>query len=250
MNRFYAAEPTPTVTGSNADHRLPIAAREIGTLAKALAARVGAAGENAKVSSDAAKWLDAAARDLQANRGASIVIAGETQPPEVHALVQQMNAALGNVGVTVRPDSSAVASNQLASLGALVDEMKNGTVEWLVILGGNPVYDAPVDLDFAGALEKVKMRVHHTLHANETSARCQWTIPATHFLESWSDVRAFDGTVTIVQPLIEPMYAGVSAHELIGAFVEQPVRSAYEIVREFWANGDRSADFETRWRKA
>ena len=252
MNRFYAAEPTPTITGSNADHRLPIAAREIGPLAKALAARLGVGKENTVFSSDAAKWLDAAARDLQANHGASVVIAGENQPPEVHALVQQMNVALGNVGMTVMPQSAAVAvvSNQLDSLRALVDEMKSGAVEWLIILGGNPVYDSPADIDFASALEKVKMRVHHTLHANETSWRCQWTIPATHFLESWSDVRAFDGTVSIVQPLIEPMYAGISAHELVEAFVQQPARSAYEIVRANWQGNAPIPEFEKTWRKA
>ena len=147
------------------------------------------------------------------------------------------------------PQSAAVVSNQLDSLRMLVDEMKSGAVEWLVILGGNPIYDSPADIDFAGALEKVKMGVHHTLHANETSWRCQWTIPATHFLESWSDVRAFDGSVSVVQPLIEPMYAGVSAHELVEAFVQQPVRSAYEIVRANWQSDSPTPEFEKTWRK-
>ncbi len=251
MSRFYAAEPTPTVTGSNADHRLPLAARDIGTLAKALAARLGiSSAENPTVSSDSAKWLDAATRDLLMNRGASVLIAGETQPPEVHALVQAMNAALGNVGITVTPQSAAVITNQLESFRTLVDEMTSGAVEWLVILGGNPVFDSPADIDFAGALEKVKMRVHHTLHANETSRHCQWTIPATHFLETWSDVRALDGTATIVQPLIEPLYAGISAHELVEAFVRQPVRSAYEIVRTNWQGIAPVSEFERAWRKA
>ncbi len=251
MSRFYAAEPTPTVTGSNADHRLPLAARDIGRLAQALAARLGVSSdENATVSSEAAKWLDAATRDLLRNRGASVIVAGETQPPEVHALVQAMNSALGNIGNTVTLRSAAVVTNQLESFRTLVNEMASGAVEWLVILGGNPVYDSPADIDFAGALEKVKVRVHHTLHANETSRRCQWTIPATHFLESWSDVRALDGTVTIVQPLIEPMYAGFSAHELIAAFVTQPTGTAYDIVRAYWQGNTPTADFDKNWRKA
>ena len=212
--------------------------------------RASASAKAERFRGDAATWVDAAARDLQKNRGASVIIAGETQPPEVHALVQHMNSALGNVGVTVRPQPGRVVGNQPESVRALVDEMKSGAVELLVILGGNPVYDFPADIDFAAALEKVKMRVHHTLHANETSVRCQWLIPATHFLESWSDARAFDGTATIVQPLIEPLYAGISAHELIDAFIQQPVRSAYEIVRATWQQNAPAADFEGQWRKA
>ncbi len=249
MNRFYAAEPTPTITGSNADHRLPISARDVAKLARALASRLGL-GEGGAILPEASTWLDAAARDLQANNGASIIIAGETQPPEVHALVQQMNSALGNSGVTVRARPHATVDNQVESLRELVDEMKSGAVEVLVILGGNPIYDSPVDLDFARALERVKMRVHHTLHANETSARCQWLIPATHFLESWSDARAFDGTAAIVQPLIEPLYAGISAHQLIEAFIQQPVRSAYEIVRANYQGNGPTSEFEKTWRKA
>lgn len=201
---------------------------------------------------ESAAWVRAAARDLQANRGAGIVIAGEGQPPEVHALVAQINAALGNFGATISQSSPAAinSANQLESLQALVEGIKSGVVEVLIVLGGNPAYDAPVDFEFGRALEKVKLRVHHNLHPNETSRLCHWLIPATHFLESWSDVRAFDGAASIVQPLIEPLYAGVSAHELVGALIEQPVRTAYEMVRETWQAADRTPEFEKRWRKA
>ncbi|HEY3602999.1 MAG TPA: TAT-variant-translocated molybdopterin oxidoreductase, partial [Chthoniobacterales bacterium] len=248
MSRFYAAEPTPSITGSNADHRLAIAALEIAGLVADLAALVGAGGEAPQ---QASAWLRSAAQDLRANAGAGIVIAGETQPPEVHALVAQINASLGNTGATIRHHAPVAAQpvNQLDSLKTLVDEMRGGVVQLLIILDGNPVYDAPVDLDFAGALQKVKLRLHHSLHANETSRLCQWHVPATHFLESWSDIRAFDGTVTIVQPLVEPLYDSVSAHQLLDAFVQQPARAAYELVRANWEKGNPGSNFEAQWRK-
>ena len=131
--------------------------------------RASASAKAERFRGDAATWVDAAARDLQNNRGASVIIAGETQPPEVHALVQHMNSALGNVGVTVRPQPGRVVGNQPESVRALVDEMKSGAVELLVILGGNPVYERAGRLDRRRALQKVKLHVHHSLHANETS---------------------------------------------------------------------------------
>ena len=251
MTRFYAAEPTPSITGSNADHRLPIASREIPVLAAALAALVGAGGVAGQLPPKASEWLRAAAQDLRANPGASIVITGPTQPTEVHRLVAQINQSLGNVGATVTysPPVEVQPMNQLQSLRTLVDDLRRGAVDLLLILGGNPVYDAPVDLDFARALQKAKLRVHHTLFANETSELCQWQIPATHFLESWSDVQAYDGTVSIIQPLILPLYDGVSVHWLLDAFITQPPRSAYEIIRETWQKGSNPDDFEQQWRK-
>ncbi|MBA3963828.1 MAG: TAT-variant-translocated molybdopterin oxidoreductase, partial [Chthoniobacterales bacterium] len=251
MSRFYAAEPTPSITGSNADHRLPVAGHAIPEIAAALAALVGAGGAGADVPASANEWVWAAAQDLRANAGASIVIAGETQPPAVHALVAQINASLGNVGATISEHAPVVANpvNQVDSLKTLVDDMRGGAVELLVILGGNPAYDAPVDLDFSAALRKVTLRLHHSLYANETSQLCHWQIPATHFLESWSDARACDGSLTVVQPLIAPLYDGVSAHELLEPFTQQPARSAYEIVRATWQRGAENAGFERQWRK-
>ncbi len=253
MSRFYAAEPTPTITGSNADHRLPIAARAIPALAAALAALIGPSGARTEVVPESAReWLDAATEDLLANAGAGIVVAGETQPPEVHALVRQINASLGNLGVTVSEHAAAAVNpvNQLASLTELVREMQSGAIDLLVILGGNPVYDAPVDLDFTGALRKVKLRVHHTLHVNETSRLCDWQVAATHFLENWSDARGTDGSLTILQPLIAPLYEGVSAHELLEVFTQQPVRSGYEIVRSTHQGTTLGGTFDAQWTKA
>ncbi|MBA3543760.1 MAG: TAT-variant-translocated molybdopterin oxidoreductase [Chthoniobacterales bacterium] len=252
MSRFYAAEPTPSITGSNADHRLPLAAAEVAKVAAALAAFIGAGGEGATIPPSATGWVWAAAQDLRASRGAGIVLAGETQPPEVHALVARINESLGNIGSTMTQSAPVEAQpvNQRQSLQTLVEAMRGGAVELLVILGGNPVYDAPVDLDFAGALRKVKLRVHHSLQANETSQLCQWLVPATHFLEGWSDLRAFDGTVSIVQPLIEPLYDGISAHQLLDALLPGSVRSAYDIVRETWQHDSQSGSFESQWRSA
>ena len=156
------------------------------------------------------KWVAAAAKDLQANRAGGIVVAGDQQPPAVHALAHAMNAALGNAGATVvyTDPVQAAPVDQMQSLRELVKDMNDGRVDLLVILGGNPVYTAPADLKFGDALKKVATRIHLGLYDDETSAMCHWHIPETHFLEAWSDARAFDGTSSIVQPLIMPLYRG------------------------------------------
>jgi Fe-S-cluster-containing dehydrogenase component len=249
MNRFYAAEPTPTITGSNADHRIAIAARDILPLAQTMASKLGIGSSPAtKINNE--DWIDAVVDDLKANRGASIVIAGETQPPKVHALVSQINASLGNNGLTISPIPPFVLPVNRIAFRELLDEMHRAAVELLIVLGGDPRYDAPVDFDFAAAFEKVKLRVHHSVYFNETSRHSHWHIPALHFLESWSDTRGFDGSVSIVQPLIEPMYAGTSAHEILEALTGQSPRTSYEIVRSHWQAKNPVPDFETRWLRA
>jgi molybdopterin-containing oxidoreductase family iron-sulfur binding subunit len=154
----------------------------------------------------------------------------------VHALAHGMNQALGNVGRTVIYTQTVEAEpvNQIESLKDLAADLNAGKVDLLVILGGNPVYTAPADLDFADALGKAQLRVHLSLYEDETSALCHWHIPEAHFLEAWSDARAYDGTVSIVQPLIAPLYGGKSAHEVLAAMSERPERSAYDLIREFW----------------
>ena len=182
------------------------------------------------------KWITAAAKDLQANRGAGVVVAGDQQPPAVHALAHAMNAALGNAGATVvyTDPVQPVPVDQMQSMRELVNDMNNGRVDLLVILGGNPVYTAPADLKFGEALKKVATRVHLGLYDDETSAMCHWHIPETHYLEGWSDVRAFDGTASIVQPLILPLYRGRSAHEVVGIFTARPGRAPYDALRDHW----------------
>jgi MoCo/4Fe-4S cofactor protein with predicted Tat translocation signal len=238
LNRLYAVESTPTGTGSRADHRLPLRASAVEGLARALASRLNVSGAgSAQPPEGTAAWLDALAKDLQANRGRSLIVAGDAQPPAVHALAHAMNAALGNAGHTVSytPTAAAQPTNQLASLQELVGEMNAGKVDVLLVVGGNPVYTAPSDLGFGEALQKVALRVSLATHENETAALCHWNIPEAHFLEQWSDVRAEDGTVSIVQPLIAPLYQGKSAHELLATLTDRPERSGYDIVREHWA---------------
>ncbi|MGH7425859.1 MAG: TAT-variant-translocated molybdopterin oxidoreductase, partial [Candidatus Methylomirabilales bacterium] len=255
MNRLYAVESTPTLTGAMADHRLPLRAGQIEGFARAVARGLGVPGELAVDTAPSpahAAWIAALVRDLQQHRGSSIVLAGDQQLPIVHALAHAMNHALGNVDKTVFYTDPVEAKpvDQITSLRELVRDMEAGRVEMLVIIGGNPVFTAPTDLDFAQYLSTVKLRIHLSLYDDETSALCHWHIPETHELESWSDARAFDGTVTITQPLIAPLYGGRSAHELLAVLTGLPGRSGYELVRDYWKNQIRSEDFEGVWRTA
>src|SRR5438132_387579 len=163
------------------------------------------------------RWMEALTRDLQAHRGACAIIPGEQQSPTVHALAHAMNDALGNTGKTVIHTDSLEANpvDQFASLRELVQDMASGSVALLLILGGNPVYNAPADLGFREKLAKVPLRVRLGQHEDETSRFCDWHVPQTHEFETWSDTRAFDGSVTIMQPLIAPLYSGRSAHEML-----------------------------------
>ncbi|MBI3492579.1 MAG: TAT-variant-translocated molybdopterin oxidoreductase [Acidobacteria bacterium] len=253
MNRLYAIESMPTPTGSRADHRLPLKPSEVESVAWAIADAVTPGPKGPGLQNPAhAKWSEAVAKDLQAHRGRSLVIAGDGQPATVHALAHAMNAALGNAGKTVvytQPVETEPV-HQLDSVRDLVADMNAGKVDLLVIVGGNPVYTAPVDLEFGEAMNNVQLRVHLSLYDDETSERCQWQIPEAHFLESWSDARAYDGTVSIIQPLIAPLYGGKSAHELLAAMSDRPERSAYDIVREFWSAQDGAQnEFEASWRR-
>jgi len=253
LNRMYAVESTPSTTGFKAEHRLILRASEIPAFAAALAAEVGAAGVSAPSYSwteEQAKFLKALAKDLKANSGKSVVIPGLYQDPSVAALAVAINTALGNVGKTVTLSGEAVTSgDQIAELKGLVTDLSAGKVDWLVLLNSNPVYDAPADLDFKSALTKAKMTVHLGSHIDETGAETVWHVPAAHYLESWSDTRSYDGTVSIVQPLIEPLYGGHTAHDLIQAMLDEPQLSAYEAVRET-AKSYIKGDFEAGWRKA
>lgn len=255
MTRLYMAESAPSITGAMADHRLSLRASEIEAFARAVAQEMGLANiksGNWNGGAKTAKWIAALVRDLQKHSGVSLVVAGEHQPPAVHALAHAMNYSLGNVGQTVvytKPVQSRPV-NQLNSLRELVQEMEAGKVELLVILGGNPVYNAPVDLGFGAALEKVNLRVHCSSYEDETAALCHWHIPESHSLEAWSDARAYDGTVTIIQPLIAPLYVSRSFHEVLAALMGQDSAAGYDIVRKYWESQYSGSDFERFWRKA
>jgi MoCo/4Fe-4S cofactor protein with predicted Tat translocation signal len=239
MNRLYVFESMPTSTGASADHRFALRPSEVDSVARALARAVGVSVSGDAVVPQSLK-VSAIANDLSSRRGSSLVIAGDSQPPVVHAIAHAMNQALGNVGRTVVYTDPVEAQpvDQMQSLRDLVADMNAGVVEVLVILGGNPVYTAPVDLQLADALSKVPFRVHLSLYDDETSALCHWHVPEAHFLEAWSDARAHDGTATIIQPLIAPLYGGKSGHELLAALSDRPEQSGYEMVREFWAHQD------------
>ena len=249
MNRLYVIESTPTTTGAKADHRLSVRASEIEGLSNTLA-------QFGRLPSDVAalRFLAALAEDLKKSEGASIVIAGDHQPPAVHALAHAINAKLGNVGKTVFYTDTVDANpvNQTESLKDLVAEMRAGRVDLLVIIGGNPAYDAPADLEFAELLKsnKAPLRVHLGLYQDETAALCQWHINQTHELETWGDARAYDGTVSLIQPLIAPLYQGKSAVELVALLATQSAASGYDLVRAYWQKQRTGADFEAFWRKS
>jgi anaerobic selenocysteine-containing dehydrogenase len=252
MNRLYVAESTPTITGAMADHRVPLRPSRIESLARQLAARVGVEIEGTSADVVPAEWLSAAVSDLQDNRGASLVIAGPGQPPVVHAIVHAINEALGNLGTTVELLQPIVAEpqDQLASLQALTTDMAAGQVDTLVILGGNPVYNAPGVFGFADALAKVRLRVHLSEYNDETSFLCDWHIPAAHALEAWSDLRSFDGTTTITQPLIAPLYGGKTAHEILAVLLGKGGQTSHDALQEHWKGQLGDDDFERQWRRA
>ncbi|MEE9563237.1 MAG: TAT-variant-translocated molybdopterin oxidoreductase, partial [Thermoanaerobaculia bacterium] len=255
MNRLYAVESMPTATGTVADHRLPLRPSGLARFAAALAAVIGVPGATAPAGSDVGsqgEWLRAVARDLQAHRGSSVVVPGDYASAEVHALAHAINSHLGNVGRTVihTLPLAAAPEDQTGSLASLVDEMTAGEVDILVMLDCNPVYNAPVDLDFTSALRQVGRRIHLGLYQNETSEHCHWHVPAAHYLESWGDARAYDGTISLVQPLIEPLYDGKTVAEVLSVFTEEGSRPAHDLVRSHWQGALGEADFESRWRQA
>src|SRR5262249_22120395 len=212
MNRLYAIEASPTITGGMADHRFAVAARDVEPIARAVARAVGVGAKDAALPahlSRHATWIEAVGRDLARAKGRCVVIPGETQPKEVHALAHLLNHALGNVGKTVEylPRIDEGPADQFASLRELADDIKAGQVDTLILLGVNPVYDAPADLKLAELLDggktpKVAMKIHLGSHVDETAGLCQWHVPEAHALEAWGDVRAFDGTASVQQPLI------------------------------------------------
>jgi molybdopterin-containing oxidoreductase family iron-sulfur binding subunit len=244
MNRLYAIEAAVSCTGAKADHRLALPPSQFEPLAHALAAALGvlsdeqAAGKNAdaKLSDQHRKWIAAIASDLKKSRGRCLVLAGSRLPPAVHVLAHAINDKLENVGQTLRyiEPVAARGGGSLASLHDLVEDMQRGRVQALVVFGGNPAYTAPADAKFADALSQVPLKVRLGLYFDETSERCDWHLPEAHYLEAWSDARAFDGTASLAQPLIEPLYQGRSAHEVVAMLTDQPLKLGYELVRDYW----------------
>jgi MoCo/4Fe-4S cofactor protein with predicted Tat translocation signal len=249
MNRLYVIESTPTTTGAKADHRVPVKASEFPRLFY-----------------NDSSWPDLAftkslSSDLLSHFGSSVFIVGDHLPAGIHAFAHKWNASFGNVGKTVFYTDPVDANpvNQTESIKGLVADIQAGKVDLLVILGGNPSYDAPAELDFADVLKngKVPLRVHLGLYQNETAELCQWHINQSHELEAWGDARAYDGTVNIIQPLIAPLYGGKSAAEFVALLSGQVDANGYDLVRGFWSKyitppcaGDGCRTFEDVWRKS
>lgn len=258
MNRLYVVEPAFTITGGMADHRLRLQARQVGAFTAALAVELRKLGLD--VADDATlgdyanhnfdkRWLKALARDLYNNRGKGLIVAGRRQTAAVHALVFALNRALGNVGKTVMyrkfKDAALPSTKALADLAA---SLQKGTVETLVILGGNPAYSAPADLAFDKALGKAKHVIHLGQGVDETGSLAEWHLPQSHYLESWGDARSADGTLSVIQPLIDPLFDSRNAIEVLALINTGSLPKAYELVRETWwslVNGS----FETEWRR-
>ncbi|MDR3689619.1 MAG: TAT-variant-translocated molybdopterin oxidoreductase [Fimbriimonas sp.] len=251
MNRLYAFESTPALVGSVADHRWAVKPSDVYGIAMTLAAAVGVAGAVPVGKADP-KAIDAIAKDLLSAQGGAVVVTGDQYGPEVHAIVHAINEKLGAYGKTVfhtEPIDATVAAST-ADLKSLVDDLNTGKAKTLFIVGGNPVYDAPADLKFADALAKAPFRARLGLYDDETAQACDWLVPITHSLEEWGDARAFDGTLSVMQPLIAPLYQGKSVIEVLGLLSGKP-SSGYDLVKGYWKQaGFLKGDFEKEWRQA
>ena len=253
INRLYVIESTPSSTGMKADHRASVLATDVAAYAQTIASLVGVKVGDIGPPGESA-LVKAVAADLTKSRGACVVIAGDHQPPAVHALAHAINDALGSVGKTVfysEPvDANPVKRGE--SLHELTEDIRAGKVDLLLILGGNPAYDAPSELEFASALKSnaVNLKVYLGTHRNETAELCHWHVPEAHYLESWSDARAYDGTASVIQPLIEPLYGGKSAHELITILAGQSGLTGHDLVQQHWQKQHAGADFDAFWRKS
>jgi len=250
MNRLYVIESTPSSTGMKADHRLPWRTSDLEMFLSRHAG--GHSLANTGLTQEQLKFVEALRKDLEEHSGACVMIPGDHLSPTAHAVVHSMNASLGNVGKTVfyadPVDANPVNRNE--SLKALTDDIRSGKVDLLVIVGGNPVYDAP-----ASALKSnaVAQKIYLGTHGNETAELCHWHVPEAHYLESWSDARAYDGTVSIVQPLIDPLYGGRTAHEIVTILAGQPGISGHDLVQQYWQKQQICAGicpFDDFWRKS
>jgi MoCo/4Fe-4S cofactor protein with predicted Tat translocation signal len=253
MNRLWAVEAGYSLTGAMADHRVRLRSGMIPAFVLELSPRVGAGGagaENPLLHGVDAKWLDALAADLSQRRGRGLIVAGPGQSEAVHAVVLAMNLALGNVGTTVTyHETIDAALPARGSLAEMVSAMNAGSVSTLVILGGNPAYDAPSDVAFAAGLKKVATTVALSTHIDETAKLASWTIPSAHFLETWDDARAVDGTMSVVQPLILPLFGGKSATELLGLLSTGKDQPGHDLVQETWKPILGEASFEKHWNR-
>ncbi len=247
MNRLYVAESAFTLTGGMADHRLRLATSHMLGLAAAIAAQITGDSAFAPLAQgldfkDKDKWIAACAEDLRSHRGQSLVVAGAHLPAEVHAIAYAINVALGNVGQTI--DFLEVPASDAASIGDLANAIKAGSVKTLVVLGGNPVYNAPADLDWASLQKSVGEVIRYGYYVDETSQLASAHIAATHYLESWGDARTADGTIVAVQPMILPLFNGLTDIEVLARIAGEATTDPYTLVHQTitgLAGGDEAA---------
>ena len=255
MSRLYALESTPTLAGAKADHRLALAPAAIEAAMRRLAGMIGAGpSEWARAAGPHAKMLDAMVADLQRAKGRALVHVGASQPAAVHALGVAINQTLGAYGQTLSMIEPVAPPPQAgSSLSDLTEAISRGQIDTLIILADNPVYGAPADLDFARALRTVPFSIYLGDYADETAEAVHWHVPRTHEYEAWSDVRAFDGTVSIQQPQMLRRGERHSAHELLAVFSGQTTPDALAILRGYWQERARDAanpNFDDYWTNA
>lgn len=237
MSRLYVAEPRISPTGSLADHRLAARASEIGMLAASLLAAVrgGGAPRGSSLPEAHRRWVAAAAADLRAMRGRALVVVGDRQPAAVHALGHAINAAIGAAGTTLHYTEPAIIDPLGDGIGELAEAMRGGAVDTLVIVGADPVYTAPPELEIAKLLDGVQETFCVAHAANETARHCKLFIPLSHYMESWADARGYDGTVSVIQPVIRPMHESTGLAELLAAFAGDAFPSAHDMLAERYA---------------
>jgi Fe-S-cluster-containing dehydrogenase component/anaerobic selenocysteine-containing dehydrogenase len=257
MSRLYQVEARLTPTGSVADHRLPVQARQVALVASMILSEISSRNPEARAllplglpqveAGPHATWVRAVAADLWRARGQSVVIAGDAQPRETHVLAHALNTVLGNLGQTVRLTEAALIEPLGGeTLPELVRAIQSQQVDSVLVLDANPVYTAPPELDLARWLGEVQSTIHLTYHANETSKACAWVLPLSHYLESWGDARAYDGTLSYVQPLIEPLYPTKSAVEVVAALTGRLEPSGHSLLREHW-QAELGPRFDAEW---
>ena len=248
-SRLHLAESTPSLTGTVATTCLPADASRIGSLALALGAHLGVDGMVAPDLSEAERrWVDAAATDLQNHAGRCLFAAGSHLPAWLQALAASVNDKLGNTGQTLWT-SEPVAFAEGDSIAGLARDIESGAVDTLVVLDANPVYAAPPALRLVDLLPRVRERIHIGLYRDETAELCRWHLPLAHMLESWSDARAIDGTTTIIQPLVTPLYSARNSHQMVDMLLGTIDPAADAAVRATWMQ-TFGASFDGKWRQS
>ncbi len=254
MNRLYVVEPSPTLTGSMADHRFICDASGIGKTLRTIAAYLGVAiADPARnILDDAGKVYEEIAKDLLNHKGESLVAVGPHCSKEMHALCFAVNEKLGNNNVTAlyQPPPMQAHRNKMRSIEEFAKDLESKSLVKVLMLGGNPVYNTSPSLNIAKHLAVTSMTIRLGMVANETSQICDWHLPESHFLEGWSDAVCFDGTTSIVQPLIAPLYSTKTVHEMLSLILDKKPLSSHELVMAHWKKTLARDDFDKYWQQS